>query len=150
MKVKTENIILLAALIGLSATLYMLLTETFTPEIPEIKAPLILNETFEVERNDIYFFEVNLTEGEEVNGYFTVKERVCINFYLLDEENFPRMLADENFTALKSAIHATHYNFTFTPKKSGKYYFVFDNKRLVEDEVCEKKIITFKLYRTKK
>ena len=141
---------MLAALIGLSATLYMLLTETFTPRVPEIKAPLILNETFEVERNDIYFFEVNLTEGEEVNGYFTVKERVCINFYLLDEENFPRMLVDENFTALKSAIHATHYNFTFTPKKSGKYYFVFDNKRLVEDEVCEKKIITFKLYRTKK
>ena len=150
MKVKTENIILLAALIGLSAALYMLLTETFTPEVPEIKAPLILNETFEVERNDIYFFEVNLTEGEEVNGYFTVKERVCINFYLLDEENFPKILADENFTALKSAIHATHYSFTFTPKKSGKYYFVFDNKRLVEDEVCEKKIITFKLYRTKK
>jgi len=135
-------------MIGLAVTITIIWTETSPPSNISGSESILLNETFEVEANNLYFFEITLRKGEKIKGYFTVNERVCINFYLLDKENFAKMSANEKYSSFISAIHVTKYEFSFTPERTGTYYFVFDNKRLIEEEVCKDKIITFKLFRT--
>ena len=142
-----RDLLLIVGIVGLAGAITLILTEKSPSTYNGSLRSVLLNETFDVERNTMYFLKIKLKEGETIKGYFSVEERVCINFYLLDKENFAKMSANENYSSLISAIHVAKYEFSFTPEKQGTYYFVFDNKRLIEGEICKDKTITLTVFR---
>jgi len=147
LKIQMRDLLLIVGIVGLAGTITLILTEKSPSTYNGSLRSVLLNETFNVERNTVFFFEIKLKEGETIKGYFSVEGRVCINFYLLDKENFAKMSANKNYLSLISAIHVTKYEFSFTPEKQGTYYFVFDNKRLIEGEICKDKTIIFTVIR---
>lgn len=108
--------------------------------------PILIEETLEVERDDINYFDIKLAAEDVIKGEFEVSSRVCINFYVLNNTNFNKMLANQNFMSYISEIHVTNYEFTFIPEYAGTYFFVFDNRELADGGVCYDKIIMFKLH----
>lgn len=148
MRSALKKLVFLAVVLASSAIVSIYLTQQSKSPFPNGSGPgIIVEDTFEVARNELSFFDVELESNTTVNGYFEESSRMCLNFYVLDEANFPRMLADLNFSAIISANHAVELNFTFTAEQQGTYYFVFDNERLVEGDVCLDKVVMFRLYR---
>ena len=143
-----RKLVYLAVALAASAIVSIYLTQQSSPTVvDDSDLAVIVEDTFEVERNELHFFDVELESNTTVNGYFEESSGMCVNFYVLDEANFPRMLADYNFSAIISENHVVKYNFTFTADQRGTYYFVFDNERLVDGDVCLDKVIMLKLYR---
>ena len=138
MRWSLKKLVLLVAILVISEILSISLSQQPSPPVVNgSDLVLLLNETFEVE----------LEPSVTVVGYFEESSDACVNFYVVNETSFPRMLANYNFSTYVSAIHAKEYNFTFVTDHRGTYYFVFDNERLIEGGVCYDKNIMFKLYR---
>lgn len=143
-----KKLVFIAVALAASTIVSIYLTQQSSPTVvDDSDLAVIVEDTFEVGRNELYFFDVELESNTTVNGYFEESNRMCVNFYVLDEANFPRMLADYNFSAIISENHVVEYNFTFRVDQRGTYYFVFDNERLVDGDVCLDKVIMLKLYR---
>ena len=96
-----RDLLLIVGIVGLAGEITLILTEKSPSTYNGSLRSVLLNETFDVERNTMYFLKIKLKEGETIKGYFSVEERVCINFYLLDKENFAKMSANENITHLR-------------------------------------------------
>lgn len=148
MRLSLKKLVFLVAILVISAILSISLSQQPSPPVVNgSDLVLLLNETFEVEKNDLSFFEVELEPSVTVVGYFEESSDACVNFYVVNETSFPRMLANYNFSTYVSAIRAKEHNFTFVTDHRGTYCFVFDNERLIEGGVCYDKNIMFKLYR---
>ncbi|MDH5441798.1 MAG: emp24/gp25L/p24 family protein [Candidatus Bathyarchaeota archaeon] len=148
MRLALKKLVFLAVVLASSAIVSIYLTQQSESAFPNGSGPdIIVEDTFEVERNDLFFLDVELESNTTVTGYFEESSGMCVGFYILDQANFPRMMADLNFSAIISAKHAVEYNFTFIADQPGTYYFVFDNQRLIDGDVCLDKVIMLKLYR---
>jgi len=140
--------VFLVAVLVISAILSISLSQQ--PSLPIANGSDLVplsNETFEVQKNDLLFFEVELESDATVVGYFEESSGACVNFCVLNETSFPRMLANNNFPTFLSAIHAKECNFSSVTDHRRTYCFAFDNERLVEGGFRYYKNITFKLYR---
>lgn len=148
MRLALKKIIFLAVILALSAIVSIYLAQQSESAFPNGSGPaIIIEDMFEVKRNELFFFDVELESNTTVTGYFEESSGMCVDFYVVDQANFPKMLADLNFSAIISARHAVEYNLTFTADQPGTYYFVFDNQRLIDGDVCLDKVIMLKLYR---
>lgn len=148
MRLALKKLAFLAVILASSAIASIYLTQqSRSASVNGSDLPIIVEDIFEVKRNELFFFDVELESNTTVTGNFEESSGMCFDFYILDRANFPRMLAGYNFSAIISAKHAIELNFTFTAEQRGTYYFVFDNQNLVEGDVCLDKVIMFKLYR---
>lgn|GEM_PF-5989148 len=120
--------------------------EILLPDIPSLSLPV--SEIFEVKKNTTYIFKVSLSSNITLIGSFKEAAGMCINFYVLNETNLKRWLADRSFSAIISFEGAgkQQENFTFNTGKEQTYYFVFDNReKRFSYEVCQDKYIIFEL-----
>lgn len=148
MRLAFRKLVFLAVVLASSSMVTIYLTQQSKSAFPNGSGvAIIVEDTFEVERNELFFFDVELESNTTVTGHFEESSGMCLDFYILDGANFPRMLASQNFSAIISAKHAIELNFTFTAEQRGTYYLVFDNERLVEGGVCLDKVIMLKMYR---
>jgi hypothetical protein len=109
---------------------------------------LLLDETFVVERNRLVYYKIELAAGERVLGIFKETNKFCVDFYILNESDFYKIIGKtEDFIPYLVAKKVSTYNFTFTAPRQGIYYFVFDNGYTREDPICYDKNVEFKLYR---
>lgn len=112
MRLSLKKLVLLVAILVISEILSISLFQQPSPPVVNgSDLVLLLNETFEVE------LEPRVT----VVGYFEESSDACVNFYVVNETSFPRMLANYNFSAYVSAIHAKEHNFTFVTDHRGTY-----------------------------
>ena len=86
------------------------------------------------------FLTAELTNNVQMKGSLEVSERREISFYVIDEGNFSAWRSAAPSEVVLAKPTAISYNFTFTPRVSGTYYFVFDN----QDN--DRRVVVFSLY----
>ena len=71
----------------------------------------------------------DLTTKYELSLEFEVVEggNKDINIYLVDSENYDKLIQGRDFTYIKYYQRAVSGTIVFTPEEDGKYWFVFDN-----------------------
>jgi hypothetical protein len=74
------------------------------------------------------FLSADLKANVQAQGSLQVGDGREVAFYVMDEGNFSRWRLGYNSTVILTKPTAISYNFTFTPKVAGEYYFVFDNQ----------------------
>jgi hypothetical protein len=116
-----KKLVLLVAILVISEILSISPSQQSSTVVNGSDLVLLLNETFELEKNDLSFFEVELEPSVTVVGYFEESSYACVNFYVVNETSFPRMLANYNFSTYVSAIHVKEHNFTFVTDHRGTY-----------------------------
>lgn len=133
--------ILALVLFGLLSYLYLLAPES-------TRESLLINETFVVGKNQLVFYKIELAVGEKVSGNLKETQKLCVDFYILNESNFAKINAkSEDISPFLAAKKVSSYDFTFTAPSKGVYYFVFDNGYTREDPICYDKHVTFRLCR---
>lgn len=105
---------------------------------------LPISEVFKIKANTTYFFKVNIGTNVTLIGNLKEASGMCIKFYVLNETNMKRWLADQSFSAYVS-FEGGKEDFIFTTDQEGVYYFVFDNRVLFFQKVCQDKLIIFNL-----
>jgi len=122
--------------------------QVFSPTSEPIIHSLLIDETFEVEKNQLVYYKIEFAAGERVLGIFKETHKFCVDFYILNESDFYKIMGKtEDFIPYLAAKKVSTYNFTFTAPSQGIYYFVFDNGYTREDPICYDKNVEFKLYR---
>ena len=74
------------------------------------------------------FLSADLKGGVHVKGSLEVADGREISFYAMNQGNFSEWRRGRPSTIILAKPFAISYNFTFTPKIGGTYYFVFDNQ----------------------
>lgn len=117
--------------------------DVLMPEMPSFSLPV--TEVFKVKANTKYFFKVELGSNLTILGSLREVNGTCINFYVLDEANMKKFLANKSFSHayVSYELHGKA-NFTFITDKRMNYYFVLDNEFLRQG-VCHDKLIYLEL-----
>ena len=74
------------------------------------------------------FLSFDLGSNVQVQGSLQVGDSREIAFYIMNEGNFSEWRLGHPSAIILAKPAAISYNFTFTPKAAGTYYFVFDNQ----------------------
>jgi hypothetical protein len=97
---------------------------TYAPIVTPVIAPTL----FAVPALNYTALPETLSGEVQVKGSLEVSDGREIAFYVMDAGNFSEWHAGQPSVILLAKALAITYNFTFTPKISGNYYFVFDNQ----------------------
>ena len=97
---------------------------TYTPIVTPVIAPTL----FAVPASNYTALSETLSGDVQVKGSLEVSDGREIAFYVMDAGNFSEWHAGQPSAILLAKTLAITYNFTFTPKVSGTYFFVFDNQ----------------------
>lgn len=97
---------------------------TYTPVV----TPVIAQTLFEVPASNYTSITETLSADVELKGSLEVSDGREVAFYVMDAGNFSEWHVGHPSSILLAKPLAITYNFTFTPKISGTYYFVFDNQ----------------------
>jgi hypothetical protein len=74
------------------------------------------------------FLSADLEGNVRVQGSLQVGDGREVAFYIMNEGNFSQWRVGHPSVIVLAKPTAISYNFTFTPKATGTYYFVFDNQ----------------------
>jgi hypothetical protein len=74
------------------------------------------------------FLSADLKANVQVQGSLQVGDGREVAFYVMDDGNFSQWRLGRPSAVILAKPTAISYNFTFTPKEAGEYYFVFDNQ----------------------
>jgi hypothetical protein len=97
---------------------------TYTQRVTPVIAPTL----FEVPASNYMSLSETLSGSVQVQGSLDVSDGREIAFYIMDAGNFSEWRMGHPSAILIAKTLAITYNFTFTPKISGTYFFVFDNQ----------------------
>jgi len=89
---------------------------------------LIPSTLVNVPASNYSFVPADLQGGVQVVGSFQVVDGREIAMYVMDEGNFSLWRTGHQSAILLAKPIAISYNFTFTPRTTGTYYFIFDNE----------------------
>jgi hypothetical protein len=117
----------------------LLYEDVMIPEMSSFSLPI--SEVFKIKANTKYFFKVELEANLTILGRLIEMNGTCINFYILDEINMKKFLANKSFSHayVSYEIHGKA-NFTFITDKAMTYYFIIDNDFLRQG-ICHDKIV---------
>jgi hypothetical protein len=104
---------------------------TYTQSVTSLMAPTLL----EVPASNYTALSETLKGNVQVRGYLEVSDGREIAFYVMDEGNFSEWRIGRPSAIVLAKPLAITYNFTFAPRTSGTYYFVFDNQDTVRRTV---------------
>lgn len=121
-------------------------------ETPVIAATLI-----SIPPSNHSYISADLSSSDRVQGTLQVSDGREIAFYIMNEGNFSQWRSGRPSAVILAKPLAISYNFTFTPKAVGTYYFVFDNQdtsrrvvifslNLIKDNVSLSPIIEYAEY----
>ena len=74
------------------------------------------------------FLPANLPAGVTAQGSLQVVNGQGIALYVMDDANFTQWQSKHTGQVILANPMATSYNFTFSPRVTGTYYFVLDNQ----------------------
>ncbi|MGA2783492.1 MAG: hypothetical protein ABSF09_02180 [Candidatus Bathyarchaeia archaeon] len=74
------------------------------------------------------YLTVELKKGAQTNGRLQVEGGSEIGFYIMNGGNFSEWRHSRPTVIELAKPNAINYNFTFVPRDSGNYYFVFSNQ----------------------
>ena len=97
---------------------------TYTQSVTPVIAPTL----FEVPASNYTALSETLSGNVQVQGSLEVSDGREIAFYIMDAGNFSEWRMGHPSAIVLAKTLAITYNFTFTPKISGTYFFVFDNQ----------------------
>jgi hypothetical protein len=104
---------------------------TYTQSVTSLMAPTLL----EVPASSYTALSEPLNGNVQVKGYLEVSDGREIAFYVMNEGNFSEWRIGHPSAIVLAKPLAITYNFTFVPRTSGTYYFVFDNQDTVRRTV---------------
>jgi hypothetical protein len=94
----------------------------------QTQSALIPSTLVNVPASNYSFVPADLQAGVQVVGSFQVVDGREIAMYVMDEGNFSLWRTGHQSAILLAKPIAISYNFTFTPRAAGTYYFIFDNE----------------------
>jgi len=94
----------------------------------QAETPILSPTLLSVPPTNYTFLSTDLRGNAQVKGSVEVADGREIAFYVMDAGNFSQWRAGRPSTIILVRPTAISYNFTFTPKASGTYYFIFDNQ----------------------
>jgi hypothetical protein len=118
-------------------------TQTLTPyaeltglaaQVP-MKQVLVSPTRYPVAASSYGYQAAELQAGVPAEGSLEVITGHAVTFYVMDDQNFAQYKKDLPNQLVLSRQVSSSYNFTFTPKLAGTYYFVFQNQETTKCDV---------------